>query len=675
MNKKITAVTLTAIMVLTMFTAMVPAASGVTAEQVAAPYEFFGYVNELDQDYIPFNLNSEDNPSILYYDFDEGEGNETLNFTVTTDTLDIEDDNFTYTTTIYDKDDEPFIAWLGEPFFVVEAGSDWYLSKLLVDEDEDDTTLLRVGESLNLAQGFAITPLEIDVEGGEAWFSITQDGEEVDSSIAYEWEQYVYEEDLNESGDDDNWVLRFNVETVFAGMNTNLVKINATQLVSPDVTKIETPDDELFSDFEVRSEDRITDTWPGINADDEDTLEIKLEDDDEISLKKDGIVSFLGDRFNFRINEDGDIGGIVVKITEPGYYELFAEVRSLDPDHIPFSLNSEDNPSILYYDFDEGEGNETLNFTVTTDTLDIEDDNFTYTTTIYDKDDEPFIAWLGEPFFVVEAGSDWYLSKLLVDEDEDDTTLLRVGESLNLAQGFAITPLEIDVEGGEAWFSITQDGEEVDSSIAYEWEQYVYEEDLNESGDDDNWVLRFNVETVFAGMNTNLVKINATQLVSPDVTKIETPDDELFSDFEVRSEDRITDTWPGINADDEDTLEIKLEDDDEISLKKDGIVSFLDDRFNFRINEDGDIGGVLKVVQVGEVPPTPTPTEDLTEEPTEEPTNVTGVATGDGTAAPTADTGETEVPTPEPTPEPGFEAVFAVAGLLAVAYLVLRQRE
>ena len=674
MNKKITAVTLTAIMVLTMFTAMVPAASGVTAEQVAAPYEFFGYVNELDQDFIKFDLNSEDNPSILYYDFDEGEGNETLNFTVTYDTLDIEDDNFTYTTTIYDKDDEPFIAWLGEPFFVVEAGSDWYLSKLLVDEDEDDSTLLRVGESLNLAQGFAITPLEIDVEGGEAWFSITQDGEEVDSSIAYEWEQYVYEEDLNESGDDDNWVLRFNVETVFAGMNTNLVKINATQLVSPDVTKIETPDDELFTDFEVRSEDRTTDTWPGINADDEDTLEIKLEDDDEISLKKDGIVSFLGDRFNFRINEEGDIGGIVVKITEPGYYELFAEVRSLDPDYIPFSLNSKDNPSILYYDFDEGEGNETLNFTVTYDTLDIEDDNFTYTTTIYDKDDEPFIAWLGEPFFVVEAGSDWYLSKLLVDEDEDDSTLLRVGESLNLAQGFAITPLEIDVEGGEAWFSITQDGEEVDSSIAYEWEQYVYEEDLNESGDDDNWVLRFNVETVFAGMNTNLVKINATQLVSPDVTKIETPDDELFTDFEVRSEDRTTDTWPGINADDEDTLEIKLEDDDEISLKKDGIVSFLGDRFNFRINEDGDIGGVLKVVQVGEVV-TPTPTEDLTVEPTVEPTNVTGVEPGAPTAAPTDAVVETEVPTPEPTPEPGFEAVFAVAGLLAVAYLVLRQRE
>jgi len=30
--------------------------------------------------------------------------------------------------------------------------------------------------------------------------------------------------------------------------------------------------------------------------------------------------------------------------------------------------------------------------------------------------------------------------------------------------------------------------------------------------------------------------------------------------------------------------------------------------------------------------------------------------------------------TPEPTPTPGFGAVFAIAGLLAVAYLVLRER-
>lgn len=32
-------------------------------------------------------------------------------------------------------------------------------------------------------------------------------------------------------------------------------------------------------------------------------------------------------------------------------------------------------------------------------------------------------------------------------------------------------------------------------------------------------------------------------------------------------------------------------------------------------------------------------------------------------------------PTPTPTEEPGFEAVFAIAGLLSIAYLVLRRRK
>jgi len=62
-------------------------------------------------------------------------------------------------------------------------------------------------------------------------------------------------------------------------------------------------------------------------------------------------------------------------------------------------------------------------------------------------------------------------------------------------------------------------------------------------------------------------------------------------------------------------------------------------------------------------PPTPTPTPMVMVTVTPTPTPPTPVAT----------------PTPTPTPTPkkriqGFEAVFAIAGLLAVAYLVLRKK-
>ena len=59
---------------------------------------------------------------------------------------------------------------------------------------------------------------------------------------------------------------------------------------------------------------------------------------------------------------------------------------------------------------------------------------------------------------------------------------------------------------------------------------------------------------------------------------------------------------------------------------------------------------------------TPTPTAAPTAAPTAIPTIPTTVTT------------PTPTPTPTPTEDPGFEAVFAIAGLLAVAYLVLRRK-
>jgi S-layer protein (TIGR01567 family) len=355
------------------------------------------------------------------------------------------------------------------------------------------------------------------------------------------------------------------------------------------------------------------------------------------------------------------------QVTAP--YEFFGMVKPLPAGtFVDFNLTSADDPSVLYYDFDDGDGAEVLEFTVDVDKKQIKGhDDFLYETSIYDKDGEPFIAWLGKPYYVVENGSDWYLSELLIDEDEDDTHLLEVGQTLTLQkEDLSLTPVEIDVDGGEVWFTLTRGGEEVDSSVINEGTEYKYEEDLNESGDEDNWVLKFKVETVFAGINTNLVKINSTQLVSTEIVKVETPDSDLYDDFEI-------DTLTG-----DKTLQIKFDkDDDKISLKKDGIVCFLD-RFNFKMNNDGDVGGLCKIVEVGgdnaTKPDDGIDDGNVTEPPVDENATVepTGPAETDTTPEVTDDVPPVETATEE---EPGFEAVFAIAGLLAVAYLVLRKRE
>lgn len=80
--------------------------------------------------------------------------------------------------------------------------------------------------------------------------------------------------------------------------------------------------------------------------------------------------------------------------------------------------------------------------------------------------------------------------------------------------------------------------------------------------------------------------------------------------------------------------------------------------------DDGDGHTDEITVIIGEAAPTAAPTTEPTAAPTAAPTaEPTAAPTIEPTAAPT---------TPEP---PGFEAIFAIAGLLAVAYLVIRRRK
>lgn len=259
---------------------------------------------------------------------------------------------------------------------------------------------------------------------------------------------------------------------------------------------------------------------------------------------------------------------------ETGESESIVYVQTVYRVDSTWDLSSVNHPSLLYFDFEEGEGCENLHVVINGHdgcTINGSDNNLVYNTSMYDKNGEPFIAWLGKQFCVIDNGFDWNISKVLTDENEDDTHQIEVGESLSLPEGFAITPLEINDDGTNTRISITQDGDEVYNSTVNESELFVYKEDLNGSGEADNWVLRFNVETVFKEEHSEIVKINKTQLISPDVLTIRTPDTDLIPTYEITSQDFDM------------TLQIKLDHpSDFIQLYSGSTVSFLDNSFHFR---------------------------------------------------------------------------------------------
>jgi hypothetical protein len=728
-----------------------------------------------------WNLTGASYPDIL------DSNNEILNFIIDSQNLEINGsgDNFVYDTSIYSSNGETIIGWLGEPFSVIEKSSNWYISRLIMNEDEDDTYLISEGESLNLGECVMLTLLEVDDNGEEAQFSITRCGEEFCNFTVKENTFFEYNEDLNNSGYKDNWILKFYVETVFHGMNFKLVKINSTQFRSPDVTIIETPDTGVLPGFNITSEH------------DDNMLKVRLNSaDDNIKLQKGGTVNIVNDRFRFKLDEVGNAGGILhpmsitrtweditsslktddniitgivtdlsefiiaeeidtippfiynvtinnstpnvgdivlvtVSVTDnnkvdrvtadrvaltyqggdiwignitaelgsgeicirawdatglitnsyiaysivvvntpigtdvqvdipeigaflifenvtqrgwtyvcaisedasppPGFYVLSdyyniittakytgnitvcltyndtdavdennitilqyeqiedqTEVFAITQDNINASdtiwnLTAADYPDVLC----EG-SKETLKFIINGPELEIKGIyNFVYDTSIYYQNGEPFIAWLDEEYFVVDnCGSDWYLSKMLIDETLDYNHSLIVGESMNLFDGFAITLVGVDVNGEDAWFMATKDGAYLGSRVIREGKQYIYREDLNESGRNDNWAIKFNVNSVSDSPDNILVNISGLKQISTDLLKIETPNSDLFNELEI------------ITVHDH-TIKITFDKtDDKIQVIEGGVVNLIGDKYRFKLDEQGDVGGILNRQEV-----------------------------------------------------------------------------
>ena len=193
------------------------------------------------------------------------------------------------------------IAWGNSKYAVVySTSSEWIITKKIIDEDQDDDHLLRVGETLVLPGGWGITALELDVDGSEAWMSISKDGEEVDNEVVSEDGYFIYKTNL---GGQIIEVMNFTVETVFEGMNTNLVKFNNIDLISTDVLNLVNNDDTLYDGYIVKTY----------------TDQLCITNDVDIRLSKGNVTNIIGNLFAVKVNEAGNLGALVKKVKVDEY--------------------------------------------------------------------------------------------------------------------------------------------------------------------------------------------------------------------------------------------------------------------------------------------------------------------------------------------------------------------
>jgi S-layer protein (TIGR01567 family) len=518
---------------------------------VKTSYEVLGAINATGT---TFKATSIDNPAVLYYDLEDRDGYGSITFPLY-DSLSVPKGELNYTTIPWGE----YIGWGSSKYAVVySSSSEWIIAKKLVDEDQNDDHIFRVGDTLVLPGGWSITVLEIDVDGTMAWILISKDGEEVYNKIVMEGDYFIYETDLG--GPQESEIMNFTVETVFAGLNTNLVKINNIDLISKDILEIKNNDTNLYDGYVIKTSNN----------------QISILNDIDISLSKGNAKNIISDLFSVRVNEAEDMAGLIKKITVSGIHEIVGATNASTGTML--MAMSADNPAVLYYDLEDKVGYESIRLPLYSN-LSVPVGEMNYTTISWEQN----IAWGSSKYVVVNSSSsNWIITKILIDEDQDDDHILRVGDTLVLQGGWSITVLKIDVDGEEAWMSISKDGEEVYNNVVTDEGYFIYETDLG--GPQVSEVMNFTLETVFAGMNTNLVKFNNINLISTDVLNLNNNDATLYDGYIIKT---YQDQLSVIN-------------DVDIGLSEGTVTNIIGNLFTVKVNEAGNLGALVKEVKVDE---------------------------------------------------------------------------
>ena len=315
----------------------------------------------------------------------------------------------------------------------------------------------------------------------------------------------------------------------------------------------------------------------------------------------------------------------------------------------------------FWYDLDENHSSETMAINVSVRTIDKGKLVYECTPHMINYTSHGLLANPGyEQYKIIGFMADKYicydnrtdqLVKLLIEWDSSDKTVLSMNGSMELPGGYMLVAQEIDLAGDKVWLKFYKDGKEIDNDLILGGDTYIYEDE------DDVLLFSAQIESVFRGTESNMVVVKYVFLRSDTILDIDGGDS--FGIMEVKST----------------SGKIVLENDETVTLDTDSEVEIMDGLY-FKVADDDK---ELRYYRAKTISLTCPDCPGCPECPVVDP------------CPPCNETG----PCPEVTPEviieyvnvsvpaeeapkkdaPGFEAVFAIAGLLAVAYLVLRQRK
>ena len=535
----------------------------------------------------------------FFYDLDEDIGTESLKIHLSEDDRSVDEKRLIYRTEpkeidfeFNDWDSYQVIGFMAEKFFAGYVGTNLdvvddeislldeeELRKVLIDSDDEYT--VTTGSVLPLEEGYELRIKEIDLDGNKVWFSLAQDGDEVDSKVITPGDvgdsTYNYEVDL--SGEDLPLVMA-HVSSVFAGAETSLVTIDGLFQISDSSTSVEA--DDKYGEMEI---DTISSSG------------ITMRNENSITLRKGKSTSLMGD-VSFLVADNNTIR-FAPFVKRTGSYEIRGTVVDLgEVDEFTWTPYNFEG---FYYDIDEDVGTERLEATFTGDKID--DGDLEYETSPQNVDFEysrwgsyDVVGFLAEKYFAgytddtdftdeFSVIAEEELRKVLIDDDEEYT--VRSGATFPLDEGYELRIKEVDLDGNKVFLSITKDGDEVDNKVVepgstVKSSTFAYDEEI---GSEDVPIIAVHIQSVFRGREEDLATIDGIFQVSDEPAVIE--EGERYGKMEI---DSVTDDG------------ITMENDDSISLGKGKTVTVMEN-LKFKVS-DSSRKLVAPIVEIkGELKP------------------------------------------------------------------------
>ena len=416
-----------------------------------------------------------------------------------------------------------FLWWRGCEYVALNGSAD-KICDLLIELEDDDGKLLGTGETWEMGRGFTLTAQQIDLEGDKVWFSLSKDGMVLDEWIVSVGKAYTYTESI--VGVTDVPVFSCYVNALFRGVDRSLVQIKYAFLIDNEALLI-TPGDQ-YGSMGVMAAGRFG---------------VILGNHDPVDLDPGSTKEIMGDKC-FKVADDEttirfypfvEYGG-----TAP--YRIRGMVWNLAGTQPTDKVWDAYNFAALWYDLDGDLMTETLTIdanTLTGPDIDrtIDEDCLTYQTApvyleyeLYENEgltvggDTGYHleGWVGDAYVAIGGSAD-KICELLIEFEDGERKLLGTGETWDMGRGFVLTVQQIDLEGDKVWFSLSKDGIVLDDYIVSVGEAYIYSEDI--CGVNDVPVFSCYVDTLFRGVDRNLIQTKHVFLIDNNVLEIETGDE------------------------------------------------------------------------------------------------------------------------------------------------------